>query len=358
MELKKISIFVQLHLKGIEDGDNNVNRVMNNKLKLPEVIRHPYQLTENFIKFKFSAGENRILVRVLQRIKVHQEIDYSPQIDMDGNIPLQYHWRDLIPDNHNAKDRLEKDLLELRKKTLPIKSKMVVDGKEMDSIKNIGVIEKPEWTDSRSHVKLNIDADLYGFLTDLSKGYTEYLANTSFHLTGSYNIKFYYYIRQWFKTGGRRVSLDQFRKELEIPKGKYQKNTASAFKINIIDPAKKMLDEIADVSFNYTDIKTGNRITGFIFKFYKTNNKAPVRHNVERIEEIFELLEGNFDLSKADKSRLIGIMNKYQFTFLKSIINTHYFDIKAIYDRSPDLPNAVNKVILDNYEHLFKEDNE
>jgi plasmid replication initiation protein len=336
-----------------------MNDVTNKKIKLPEVIRQPYQLTANFVKFNFSAGENRVLVRILQRIKVHQEIDYTPQIDLNGNISLQYHYRDLILDSTNTKERLDEALTGLREKTLPITSKMVVNGKEEESVKLVGVIEKPEWTKSRSHVKIDLDAGFYGFLTDLSKGYTEYLADSSFNLTGTYNIKFYYFVRQWLKSGGRTIhTLQQFRNELEIPNDKYTKNVAGAFKQKIIDPAKKMLDEIADVSFNYSDIKQGRKTIGFVFKFYQTNNKAPVRYNIERIEEIFSLLEGNFELSKADRSRLVGLTNKYQFTFLKSLINTHYFDIKDNYDRMKDLPNAINKVILDNYDYLFKKDAE
>lgn len=334
----------------------DMNDFINKKTNLPEVIRQPYQLTANFIKFKFSAGENRIIVRILQRIKVHQEINYTPQVNLDGNVSLQFHYRDLLLDTDNAKERLDDNLQGLREKTLPVESIMTVDGKKEKSVKLIGVIEKPEWTKNRSHVQINLDSEFYGFLTDLSKGYTEYLAESSFNLTGTYNIKFYYYVRQWLQTGGRRVSLEQFRKEMEIPDDKYATNTASAFKQRIIDPAKTMLDEIADVSFNYSDVKEGRRTVGYSFKFYKTNNKAPIRHNVERVEEIFQLLEGNFELSKADKSRLIGIMNKYHFTFLKSIINTHYFDIKTIYDRGRDLPNAISKVILDNYEHLFEKE--
>lgn len=336
-----------------------VDKDTNKKIKLPDVIRQPYQLTANFVKFNFSAGENRVLVRILQRIKVHQEIDYNPQIDLDGNISLQYHYRDLLLDGDNAKERLDETLGGLREKTLPIKSKMLVDGKEEESVKLVGVIEKPEWTKNRSHVKINIDSGFYSFLTDLSKGFTEYLAESSFNLTGSYNIKFYYFIRQWLKKGGRTIhTLEQFRRELEVPDDKYTRNTAGAFKQKIIDPAKKMLDEIADVSFNYSDIKDGRKTVGFVFKFYKTNNKAPVRHDVERIEEIFSLLEGNFNLSKEDKSRLVGLMNKYQFSFLKSLINAHYFDIKESYERMKDLPNAMNKVILDNYDYLFKKDSE
>lgn len=335
-----------------------VDKDTNKKIQLPDVVRQPYQLTANFIKFNFTAGENRVLVRVLQRIKVHQEVDFSPQIDLSGNVSLQFHYRDLLLENDNAKERLHETLTNLREKSLPITSKMDVDGKMQESVKLVGVIEKPEWTTTKSHVNINLDANFYGFLTDLSKGFTEYIAESSFNLTGTYNIKFYYYIRQWRDKGGRSRTLDEFRKDLEIPKDKYTKNTASAFIQKIIEPAKKMLDEIADMSFNYTKIKDGRKIVGFSFKFYKTNNKQPMRHNVEKVEELFALLDANFKLSKEDKSRLVGIMNKYQFSFLKSLINAHYFDISDNYEKMKDLPNAINKVILDNYEHLFKKDKE
>jgi hypothetical protein len=117
-----------------------------------------------------------------------------------------------------------------------------------------------------------------------------------------------------------------------------------------------MLDKIADISFTYSDIKEGKRTIGYHFKFYKTNNTATALHNVERVEEIFELLQNYFQLSKTDKSRLTGIMNNYQFTFLKSIINTHYMDIKDSYEQMKDIPNAIQKVILDNYDYLFTSD--
>lgn len=330
---------------------------MNKKIKLPQVINQPYQLTKNFIKYQFSAGENRVIVRILQRIKVHQEVNYNPQIDFDGNVSLQFHYRDLLLVSDNAKGRLDSTLQSLREKTLVLESNMIVNGKKEASTRLIGVIQKPEWTKSRSHVQVNLDADFYKFLTDLSQGFTTFIADSSFNLTGSYNIKFYYYVRQWIDTGGRKVSLEQFRRELEIPDHKYINNTASSFRQKIIDPAKKMLDEICDVSFNYSVVKNGRKVTHFSFKFFKTNNKTPKRHNIEKVEEIFDLLEGNFTLNNADRSRIIGIMNKYQFSFLKSVINTHYFDIKSCYDKYGDLPNSVNKVILDNYEHLFKKKN-
>ena len=99
-----------------------MNNFTNKKPHLPEIIRQPYQLTANFIKFKFSAGENRIVVRILQRIKVHQEINYTPQINLDGNVSLQFHYRDLLLDTDNAKERLDVNLQELREKTLPVES--------------------------------------------------------------------------------------------------------------------------------------------------------------------------------------------------------------------------------------------
>lgn len=336
-------------------ASKDVNR-MTKTLNLPEIVRQPYELTAKFVKFEFSTQENRILVRILQRVKVHQEINYSPQIDLEGNVELQFYWKDLLLENDNAKNNLEKALRALREKTIAIDSEMEIDGKLEPSTKLIGVIERPEWNRSRSHVRMRLDNRYYTFLTNLNKGYTEFVADNSFRLSGIYTIKFYYYIKQWYATGGRTLTLERFRRELEISPDKYRKNTVSAFRQKIIEPAKKDLDELADVSFNYTVIKEGRRVTGFSFKFYRTNNETPRKHSTENIEYIFDLLEPNFELSNETKSRLVGLMNKYQFQFLKSLINTHYFDISNNYEKTKDLPKAIHKVILDHYDYLFKKE--
>ena len=80
------------------------------------------------------------------------------------------------------------------------------------------------------------------------------------------------------------------------------------------------------------------------------------KHTVNNADDIFELLGTSFILSKEDKSRIIGIVNRYHYSFLKSVINTHHFDIKGHVDKGTSIPDALSKVILDHYSNIFKEE--
>lgn len=48
---------------------------------LPERVRPPYDLIRTFVRYKFSPEENRILIPILQHLKVYQGIHYSPKLN-------------------------------------------------------------------------------------------------------------------------------------------------------------------------------------------------------------------------------------------------------------------------------------
>ena len=341
----------------------NKTKKQANVNKLPVKIRHPYDLTSKFIHFDFNAQDNRILLRILQRVKAFQTMKLAPQINLfDKTVRLKFNWRDLVLENQNTKDRLLDSLKKLREITLLVPSKMLIDGEELDSTKAIGVIEMPEWDKTRRFVDIRLSLELFKYLTNLGHGYTEYLVDSSFRLSTSYSIKFYYWINHWKKLGGKTLTLKQFRKEFNIDSDKYKNDTVSSFIKRIINPSKKILDEQSDYSFNYSKIKEGRKTVGFSFVFYKTNNHIVINHyDLKRIEEIYrQLFKLGIKLTREDKQRLAGLVKKNTFTFIKSVINTYHFDILEIYNSTKNkktITDCIQIVLSKNYNKKYYKTN-
>ena len=165
MEMEKKSIFKHV------DVEN-----------LPDKIRQPYNLTKNFTKFKFTPEENRVLIRVLQRIKIYQSIKYIPQLNINKRIGFRFHWKELLLPNQNAKNQLEESLKSLLKKTVEIKSNMKIDGKIVPSTRFTGIISAYEHDKKKQFIDIELDRVWYDYLVDLSLGYTEFDSKTSYRL--------------------------------------------------------------------------------------------------------------------------------------------------------------------------------
>lgn len=318
---------------------------------LPDRVRQPYDLTRNFVRHKFSPEENRILIRILQRVKVYQSINYSPKLNSNRRVGMRFHWRELLLPNQNSKNRLEESLKLLREKSVFIKSLMQINGNLEPSIIGSGVISRYQYDTVKTFVDIEIESEWYDYIKDLSMGYTEFDSKTSYRLSSSYSIKLYYFCCHWLEKGGLTLTVDQFKKEFDINENIYMSKTASRFKEKILDPGKKALDASADVSFNYTEIRSGRKITGFVFKFYKTKNyKTYTGFEIDRVGEIFNRLEKEFSfvLTKKDKARISGICKKYSYTVIRSILSIYSMDIIEYVSNRVNIADAISKCINEN----------
>lgn len=317
----------------------------------PLLVRHPNDLTRNFIYWNFTVGENRILVNLLNRIKSHQQTKFPIQVNFQNQITLRYHWRELLPKT-NAVDRLIDDLIRLKDKTINLASSMNVDGVSRPATTITGIIADFKYSNDRDYVELNLNSDWYAYLINLCEsGFTEYNYSIAQDLPSQYSIKMYYFVSQWLNTKGKKLSLSSFRKEFNIPDDKYQEREASALQRKILIPTKKILDKNADVSFNYTTYKKGRRIEGFSFVFYKTNKKNNLiipKLDTEKKEELFLLIEKFVKITYEDKSRLVGLMRIYGIEALRYVLMKDNKKIIEIAARD-------NKTIADAFGIIFYE---
>ncbi len=295
-----------------------VKKAINSKsTKDVEIIKHPYQLTANFIKWKFTPGENRILIRILQRIKVNQENNFAPQINLQEQIALKFHYRDLMLEGVNDTNKLRKDIQSLREKSLYIPySKKDGKGVEQEKVRLTGVITEADYDLGSSEVVFYLNCKWYNFLLDV-RSHTKYLAPVAYKLNTSYSIKMYYFVCHWFNNGGHTLTLEKLRKEFDIPDDKFLTKTASRFKERILKPSKELLDKVADRSFNFTEIKQGRSITGFSFKFYETKNAKASIIDWHDVNKFMDSINKDFKIDKIQRARIAGLIKKYSFPIVK-----------------------------------------
>lgn len=315
---------------------------------LPKRVQQPTDLTNNFIQYKFSPAENRILVRILQMIKHNQSINFSPQIDIEDNVLLNFDYRDFLLKNHKSKQRVQDALKSLREKSIEVKT-IVYDknGEGHSGTRTIGVIEKPEWDDAKRLVNIRIDKEWYAYLCNLEPGYTSYIAETSFNLSSRYSIKMYMYISNWIKTKkGDYFSLERCIKEFELTGSSYNSgNKASNIKNRVFAIAKKELDRTADVSFNYSVVKIKGKIDGFNLAFYYTDNTFEETDDWKKINELTDTVVKQYNLSLEEKARFIGLTKKHTFIFIQMILSNRSYDIQLIMENGKSLIDAIAIII-------------
>ena len=296
----------------------DIKRKKDTFVNKPVIIRHPNNLTANFIKWQFTAGENRILVKMLERIKHNQFTNEHPQIDIEDTVRLKFNWRELIQDNSNSNDRLKKDLGRLRAKEIQLPKKVSVDGQLVEGTILTGIISAAQWDKDQSQIEIMLSKEWYAFLIQLGPGYTSYNSGVSFNLSSRYNIKMYYFVSQWYNVGTKYLSIESFRKEFDIDPHTYLNKTASKFKEKIINPAKLILDKDADKSFYFEDVKQGRFIIGFKFHFYETGKHNVIIQDNEKLTDLLNTIDNTFRINREMKARIGGLCKKYSIDAVRN----------------------------------------
>jgi len=124
------------------------------------------------------------------------------------------------------------------------------------------------YVDSAGEVRFMIYPKLRPYLLEAQKKFLKYKLENILSLRSSYSIRLYEILKDWFEMYSRYgnkaekiVSLKEFREILEIPKS----YLFGDIKRQILNKAKKELEEHTDIIFEYEEIKTGRKVTHLKF---------------------------------------------------------------------------------------------
>ncbi|CCE53505.1 putative replication protein (plasmid) [Halobacteriovorax marinus SJ] len=204
--------------------------------------------------YKLNLNEQRILLSCISQndsresLKENQELSLSAQdYSKLFGLELKHAYQEI----RDASDNLfERHLWLTAKNGDPIKTRWISSVRYRDG-----------------GITLTFAKDLIPYLTELSSTFTSYRLENITKLTSIYAIRLYEMLIQWRKIGKVEFSLDDFRETLGIEKKEYPR--MFDFKKHVLNIAIHQINENTDIKCRYSEVKSGRKITGFVFHFGK-----------------------------------------------------------------------------------------
>ena len=142
--------------------------------------------------------------------------------------------------------------------------------KEEDRKGNIGTV-KSRWVsrikyiDTTATLEITFAPDVVPLITRLEKHFTSYQLKQVTQLKSKYAIRLYELLIAWREVGKiPQIELTEFRDKLGIEADEYMR--MSDFKIRVLEPSIKQINEHTDITVTYEQHKKGRLISGFSFK--------------------------------------------------------------------------------------------
>ena len=135
------------------------------------------------------------------------------------------------------------------------------------------------YIDNSATVELIFAPAIIPLVTRLEEQFTSYELKQVSGLSSAYAIRLYEVLIAWRSTGKTPIiELSDFRQKLGVLEGEYSR--FNNFKVRVLDPAIKQINEHTDLTVKVEQHKTGRTISGFSFKF-KQKQQAKIEKPVD-----------------------------------------------------------------------------
>ena len=135
------------------------------------------------------------------------------------------------------------------------------------------------YIDNSATVELIFAPAIIPLVTRLEEQFTSYELKQVSGLSSAYAIRLYEVLIAWRSTGKTPIiELSDFRQKLGVLEGEYSR--FNNFKVRVLDPAIKQINEHTDITVKVEQHKTGRTISGFSFKF-KQKQQAKIEKPVD-----------------------------------------------------------------------------
>ena len=135
------------------------------------------------------------------------------------------------------------------------------------------------YIDNSATVELIFAPAIIPLVTRLEEQFTSYELKQVSGLSSAYAIRLYEFLIAWRSTGKTPIiELSDFRQKLGVLEGEYSR--FNNFKVRVLDPAIKQINEHTDITVKVEQHKTGRTISGFSFKF-KQKQQAKIEKPVD-----------------------------------------------------------------------------
>ena len=115
-------------------------------------------------------------------------------------------------------------------------------------------------------------------ITRLEEHFTSYELEQVAQLQSKYATRLYEILIAWRSTGKTPVlTIDEFRKQIGVIDSEYK--IISNFKLRVLEPSIKQINDLTDIAVTYEQHKKGRTITGFSFRFKQKQQAKKIETN-------------------------------------------------------------------------------
>ena len=184
--------------------------------------------------------------------------------------------------------------------------------KEEDKNGKIGTV-KSRWVsrikyiDDSATLEITFAPDVVPLITRLEQHFTSYQIKQVAQLTGKYAIRLYELLIAWREVGKiPQIGLAEFRNKIGVEDDEYMR--MSDFKIRVLEPSIKQINEHTDIRVTYEQHKSGRNITGLSFKFKQIvkqqNEKSKNKRDPNTIDLFSKMTDAQRHLLASKLSKL------------------------------------------------------
>ena len=139
-------------------------------------------------------------------------------------------------------------------------------------------VSKIGYTKNEATVEIIFAPDIVPLITRLEEHFTSYELEQVAQLQSKYATRLYEILIAWRSTGKTPViTINDFRKQIGVIESEYK--IISNFKLRVLEPSIKQINEQTDITVTYEQHKKGRTITGFSFKFKQKQQAKKIETN-------------------------------------------------------------------------------
>lgn len=220
-----------------------------------------------------------------------------------------------------------------------------------------GWLSSIEYLKDKGIIELEFSQKLIPYLLQLKSKFTRYQLENILNLKSKYSIRLYELMKQYESIGKREFKLKELKKILFVENQYERMYDLERF---VLKPAEEEINKNTDIFINYEKIKTGRRITSFLFKIEsKDQRKEIFTNDIQELRTKMNL--------KGSKFNDIQILDIYEKAVEKvgnkdidifGYIKLNYFHIKdkarnkysyLLNALDNDYASAISQISLDYY---------
>lgn len=233
-------------------------------------------------RHELNVNENRLILLTLTEIQPGDE-DFKPyRINIADFVDLTG------TSNKAMYDRA-------RQITKSLMGKVIEIPQENGHLQ-VSFLSRARYERGKGYVELGFDPALKPYLLQLKERYTQYDVRNILPLQSFYSQRLYELLKQYAKIGERKMAVAELHDILKLSSAYDRYNN---FKARIILQAQRELQENTDLSFTFTEIKTGRKVTHIVFKIHDLSNRGTKTEVVDsELQPLLEALTQEFGLSQ------------------------------------------------------------